>query len=150
MDISTTGRQVVMSVPPSLRRSDHGRPQKVEFRKRPLAGDVTVVWVYATAPVQRVVGYFEVGATFIATPTDLWREFADVGCIDRGDFDRYYAGSSIGAGIRIRNVIRLDVPAPISELLPSGVPPQSFTYVTPIRTSAGMRRRQKRIVAARA
>jgi predicted transcriptional regulator len=52
-----------------------------------------------------------------------------VGCIDQADFDRYYAGSSTGAGITIRKAVRLDVPALIADLLPSGVPPQSFAYI---------------------
>jgi predicted transcriptional regulator len=150
MDIPTTGRQVVMSVHPHYAEAIMDGRKKVEFRKRPLASDVTVVWVYATAPVQRIVGYFEVGATCIATPTELWREFADVGCIDRADFDRYYAQNHLGAGIRIQSVIRLDEPAPICDYLPSGVPPQSFAYVTPIRTRIGARRQRQRAVAGRA
>ena len=111
-----------------------GRKQ-VEFRKRPFADDVSVVWVYATAPVQRVIGHFEVDAMHVADPADLWREYANVGCIDREDFDRYYEGSSIGAGIRIRRAVRLEVPARIADLLPSGIPPQSFAYVGQVESS---------------
>lgn len=103
--------------------------KKIEFRKRRLADDVTVVWVYATAPVSKVLGYFEVGTIHTAKPTDLWRQFADVGCINRADFDRYYANSQIGAGISIRRAVRLRSPAHITDLLPSGVPPQSYAYV---------------------
>lgn len=133
MGIPTIGRHVVMSVHPRYAEAIMDGRKKVEFRKRPLAGDVVVVWVYATAPIQRIVGCFEVGATVIAAPTDLWRRFGNVGCIDRADFDRYYAGSSLGSGIRINRVARLAVPAAIGEILPSGVPPQSFAYVDPPR-----------------
>lgn len=103
--------------------------KRVEFRKRPLAEDVDVVWVYATAPVQRIVGYFEVGTTITAEPKALWRLFKRVGCIDQIDFDRYYAKSSVGSGIQIKAVTRLNPPIQISALLPSGIPPQSFAYV---------------------
>ncbi|QRY45944.1 ASCH domain-containing protein [Mycolicibacterium boenickei] len=132
MGLPATGRQVVMSVHPRYAEAIMDGRKKVEFRKRPLASDVAVVWVYATAPVQRIVGYFEVDATVTATPRNLWRRFASVGCIDRADFFRYYEGSSAGSGIRIGNVFRLEVPAPIHELLPSGVPPQSYAYVEPV------------------
>lgn len=132
MGSSAIGRQVVMSVHPRYAEAIMDGQKRVEFRKRPLASDVSVVWVYATAPVQRIVGCFEVDATVTAPPRDLWRQFASVGGIDRADFDRYYAGSAVGSGIRIRNVVRLKVPAPIRELLPSGVPPQSFAYVEPV------------------
>ena len=90
---------------------------------------MTVVWVYATAPVRRVIGYFEVDSIHTANPADLWRRFAHVGCIERADFDRYYADSRTGAGIGIRKAVRLRHPAHIADLLPSGVPPQSYAYV---------------------
>jgi predicted transcriptional regulator len=129
MGTTTTGRHVVMSVHPRYANAIMDGCKKVEFRKRPLADDVIVAWVYATAPVQQIVGYFEVGASVTASPHDLWRQFGKVGCINRADFDRYYATSVLGTGIRIRKATRLAVPMPISELLPSGVPPQSFAYV---------------------
>lgn len=129
MGTPTTGRHVVMSVHPRYADAIMEGRKKIEFRKRPLAHDVVVVWVYATAPVQQIIGYFEVGGSVLAAPRDLWRQFGKVGCIDRADFDRYYATAVLGAGIRIRKVTRLAVPMPIGELLPSGVPPQSFAYV---------------------
>lgn len=129
MGASATGRHVVMSVHPQFAEAIMDGRKKVEFRKRRLADDVTVVWVYATAPVRQVIGYFEVGAIHTAKPTELWRKFAHVGCIERADFDRYYADSHTGSGIGIRKAVRLLRPAHISDLLPSGVPPQSYAYV---------------------
>lgn len=129
MGASAAGRHVVMSVHPQFAEAIMDGRKTVEFRKRRLADDVTVVWVYATAPVMKVIGYFEVGAIYTAKPIDLWRKFADVGCINRVDFDRYYAGSHIGAGIGIRKAVRLRNPAHIADLLPSGIPPQSYAYV---------------------
>ncbi|WP_255606085.1 ASCH domain-containing protein [Mycolicibacterium xanthum] len=124
-----------MSVHPRFAEAIMDGRKKVEFRKRPLADDVTVVWVYATTPIQRIIGYFEIDAVHAAKPADLWRQFAAVGCIDRVDFDRYYAGATTGAGIAIRKAVRLDVPAPIADLLPSGVPPQSYAYVGSTRNA---------------
>ncbi len=102
-----------MSVHPRFAEAIMDGRKKVEFRKRRLADDVTVVWVYATAPVRRVIGYFEVDSIHTANPADLWRRFAHVGCIERADFDRYYADSRTGAGIGIRKAVRLRHPAHI-------------------------------------
>jgi predicted transcriptional regulator len=129
MGSSAAGRHVVMSVHPHFAEAIMDGRKKVEFRKRRFADDVKVVWVYATAPVSKVIGYFEVGTIHTAKPSDLWRRFADVGCIDRAAFDRYYADRSTGEGIGIRKAVRLPRPAPIADLLPSGVPPQSYAYV---------------------
>jgi predicted transcriptional regulator len=141
MDSAATGRQVVMSVHPRYAEAIMDGSKKVEFRKRALASDVVVVWVYATAPVQRIVGYFEVDATVMATPRDLWHQFRAVGGINRSDFYRYYATAALGAGIKIKRASRLPVPVPISELLPSGVPPQSYAYVGSTRSSVEIGRR---------
>jgi predicted transcriptional regulator len=118
-----------MSVHPRYAEAIMDGRKKVEFRKRPLAADVSLVWVYATAPIQLVVGSFEVSATVTASPRSLWRRFRGVGCIDRADFDRYYANSVVGVGIQINAANRLPAPMPIGDILPSGVPPQSFAYV---------------------
>lgn len=141
MGTPTTGRHVVMSVHPRYADAIMDGRKKVEFRKRPFASDVAVVWVYATAPIQRIIGCFEVDTMVIAAPRDLWRQFAKVGCIEHADFNRYYAGRVVGAGIRIGNVTRLEVPVLIRELLPSGVPPQSYAYVVASRTDAVIHRR---------
>ncbi len=50
MGASATGRHVVMSVHPRFAEAIMDGRKKIEFRKRPLADDVSVVWVYATAP----------------------------------------------------------------------------------------------------
>ncbi|GAA2420127.1 hypothetical protein GCM10009856_32440 [Mycolicibacterium llatzerense] len=83
MGSPTTGRQVVLSIHPQFAEAIMDGRKLVEFRKRPLANDVTIVWVYATAPVQRVIGYFEVDRTVTAAPHVLWRRFSKVGCIER-------------------------------------------------------------------
>lgn len=119
-----------MSVHPQYAEAIMDGRKKVEFRKRPLADDVSLVWVYATAPVQRIVGCFAAGPSVTAEPSALWRRFRRVGCIDRIDFDRYYGGSAVGSGIQILSAIRLVAPLSIGDLLPSGIPPQSFAYVS--------------------
>jgi predicted transcriptional regulator len=118
-----------MSVHPHYAEAIMDGRKKVEFRKRPLADDVTVVWVYATAPVQRIVGYFVAGPSITAAPKALWRRFRRVGCINQIDFDRYFATSKVGSGIQIKAVARLNPPVQIGALLSSGIPPQSFAYV---------------------
>ena len=46
----------------------------------------------------------------------------------RADLDRYYADRNTGAGITIHKAVRLPAPV-LTDLLPSGVPPQSYAYI---------------------
>ena len=103
--------------------------KRVEFRKRALAPDVHTVLVYATAPVQRIVGEFGVDGTTIDTPTGLWNTTGDAGCIDRGAYDAYYGGSTRAAGIHVSRPRRYSSPLALAELSPPQAIPQSFAYL---------------------
>ena len=60
--------------------------KRVEFRKRRLADDIEVVWVYATAPISKVVGHFSIDEVVQGTPQDIWDRFGAVGVIERTAF----------------------------------------------------------------
>lgn len=102
--------------------------KKVEFRKQPFARPVEHVVIYATAPVQRVVGTFRVAECDIAEPAELWRRYGDVGGIERDDFEGYYGQRSSGVAIAIEGApIPLDLPL---DAVDQVRPPQSFAYLT--------------------
>jgi predicted transcriptional regulator len=101
----------------------------VEFRKRALAADISSVLIYATSPVQRVIGEFVIERILAASPEEVWQRFGDVGCIDRADFDDYYASSKVAVAIEIKSFRQFDKPLPLSSLSPQPSIPQSFVYL---------------------
>jgi predicted transcriptional regulator len=103
--------------------------KRVEFRRGPYRGDVKAVLVYATSPVQRLIGYFEIAFVEESSPTALWRKYRRVGGIEYGDYRRYYAGTQRAVAIGVGKVHRLAKEPPLSRLGPGTVPPQSFRYV---------------------
>jgi predicted transcriptional regulator len=107
-----------------------GRKQ-VEFRKRPLAADVTSVLMYATSPVQRIIGEFSVDRIVGGTPDDVWMQFGSVGCIGAADFDKYYGNSETAYALVIAAVRRFGCALPLSALSPQPAIPQSFSYLDP-------------------
>jgi predicted transcriptional regulator len=121
-----------MSIHPRYADAIMDGRKEVEFRKRSLAPDIETVWVYATVPVQRVVGCFRIASTDVAAPAQLWDRHSAVGCIAQEDFDRYYSGHTCGAAIQIASVQQLSTPLPLTAVLPSGVAPQSYVYLPPI------------------
>ncbi len=118
-----------MSIHPVYATAIMSGQKTVEFRKRRLADDITTVWVYATAPVQAVVGWFQIEEVIEDSPASLWRQFGEVGCINRSEFDKYYKAHTSGVGIRIGKVAEFDSPLNLSSVVASGVPPQSFLYI---------------------
>ncbi|MBE6484893.1 MAG: ASCH domain-containing protein [Actinomycetaceae bacterium] len=123
------GRVVLMSIHPRYARAILEGRKTVEFRKRPLAPDVTHVVIYSTAPDRAVLGFFTIAGQTTATPSALWGEFHDCGVIDEHDFRTYYAGKNRATGIRVGTATRLRRPLSLPSDLGLARPPQSFQYL---------------------
>lgn len=124
-----TQRVAMLSIHPTYASAIMDGAKCVEFRRRPIGADVHRVVVYATAPVKRVIGAFEVTSVDSMPPELAWQSFGDVGAIDKQAFDAYYSGAPEAFVIRIGRVIPLDHPLRLADLDRSLRPPQSFVYL---------------------
>lgn len=124
------GRVAVMSIHPQYAKQILDGTKQVEFRKRPLADDITHVVVYATAPISAVVGAFAVSGQVTLNPRTLWRRFRSVGGIAWRDFIAYYDGRCAGTGIEIGQVMKTEAPLNLFNHLGISHPPQSFQYLS--------------------
>lgn len=118
-----------MSIQPQFAEAILNGTKRVEFRKRRLAHDVTTVLMYATLPVGRVVGVFEVAGYDVASPSVLWERHKAHAGIARSRYRDYYRGWSTAVGILVRDVRALSRPVALSELHPALAAPQSFVYL---------------------
>ncbi len=105
----------------------------VEFRKTPFRRRVTHVAIYASTPVQRIIGIFRVAECEQASPERLWERHQAIGAISSADFNTYYADLETGVAIHIADVLRLADPVPLQVLRVH--PPQSFRYLTEVETA---------------
>lgn len=129
MGASAAGRVVLMAIHPAYAEAILEGRKHVEFRKRPLADNVTAVMIYATTPVREIVGEFAVDETVSGSPQELWRLVGSRGAIDGDAYDAYYAGATSAAGIMVRRVVRYARPVLLAELEPTPAVPQSFIYL---------------------
>jgi predicted transcriptional regulator len=104
----------------------------VEFRKRKLADDITTVLIYATAPVQKIVGEFSIKRTVVDEPSSIWATFGEVGVIDESSFDEYYASSTHAVAFLVDEALRYKRPRALSDVQGNSIP-QSFYYVHRMR-----------------
>ena len=123
------GRVALMSLHPQHAEAILAGWKTVEFRRRAFGQRVARVVIYATQPVARVVGSFDVGHVDVASPAELWERHGQHGAITRCEFDRYFEGSPTGAAIEVRGVSRLRTDMPLSAVAPGVRPPQSFVYL---------------------
>src|SRR6185312_8221353 len=102
--------------------------KKIEFRKRPLASDITRVVIYATRPVGRVVAAFSIKEQVCDSPRQLWLMYRGEAGGSRAQFLAYYDGRSEGVCIRIGKVVSLAEPLSLRDALGIRRPPQSVQY----------------------
>lgn len=120
--------RVLLSIKPPFVESIFDRTKLFEFRKRIFAKDVGIIVIYATMPIGRVVGEFDVTGVIKAPIQQLWNNTQEDAGLTRDAFMDYFSGRSFGYAIRIGEVRSYPVPFdPIEELGMN--PPQSFAYI---------------------
>jgi predicted transcriptional regulator len=119
---------VILSIKPRYANAILSGEKRVEFRKMPFKKEIEKVYIYSSAPEQRIVGFFTIEDIVSDTPQELWRRFKKVGSISEQDFFAYYADKSLGYSIRIKSVSRFKKAKNPRELIKNFVPPQSYRY----------------------
>lgn len=129
MATPAAGRVAVMSIRPQYADAILEGTKLVEFRKRRLAPDVTTVLIYATLPIGRVVGSFEVAGYDVGSPAAVWERHKNHAGIARAGYRDYYRGTRSAIGILVRDPRRLSRSISLADLDPTLPVPQSFLYL---------------------
>lgn len=126
--MDSTAKTVLISIHPKYVDLISTGKKKIEFRKRSFSQPIKRFVVYSTAPVSKVVGFFDVDTIVCDSPQNLWETYSAVGGIERNDYFDYYANKSTAVGIRIKNYTSLSNAFNIKLL--NTTPPQSYKYLT--------------------
>lgn len=101
-----------------------------EFRKSAFRQEVSSVVIYATSPVCRIVGEFEVKGILQETPQMLWRKTKTRAGISKEFFFQYFSGREQAVAIIIGNTKKYEQEIdPYEESKGHFFPPQSFRYI---------------------
>lgn len=130
MDSEARGVVALVAIHPEFANLILTGEKRVEFRKRRFAEAVTHVVIYATWPVKKILGFFEVSGVHEDTPKKLWSRYGRVGGIGREVFSAYFGERPRGFAIEVGRVFTLSKPLPLSEVSRSGSAPQSFQYIS--------------------
>lgn len=146
----TVGRVALFSIHPNFARAILDGSKQVEFRRQGLPTDVTHVVIYATSPIQQVIGMFEVAGVDKLSPRKAWKQYGSVGCIEKTAFDRYYGDVDHAFVIRVRNAATFPTPFLLSDLDENLRPPQSYMYLRADLFDRALALADSRAVARRA
>jgi predicted transcriptional regulator len=119
-----------LSIRPIFAEAIFRGDKKFEYRRK-LFRSITpqLVFVYASAPISQVIGYFEVAEVLTASPSRLWAKTKSGAGICKQHFFQYFRGCREGNAIRVQNAILFDEPVGLSEHFGVATAPQSFCYV---------------------
>lgn len=121
--------KVLLSIKPEYADRIFEGSKKFEFRKTIFKKpDIKTVVVYASSPVQRVIGEFDIDTILSDAPKDLWKQTSEHSGISKEFFFEYFSEKEVGFAIKVKNARRYKKPRILKEKY-NVAPPQSFCYV---------------------
>lgn len=125
-----SGRAVLLSIKPKYADLILAGSKRVEFRRSWAAQDVSVIVLYSSSPIQKIVGVVEVNEVVLASPTSLWKTCSERGGgLTREELRSYFAGKLQGFAVLLGHVVKFPKPLAPADIISNFVPPQSFRYL---------------------
>ncbi len=121
--------RVLLSIKPEYAFKIFEGSKKFEFRKvifkKP---NIKTVVVYASSPVQQVIGEFEIDDIWSFNPKAIWEKTKKFSGISEDFFFEYFADRNIAHAIKIKTTKRYDKPLSLKDDF-NALPPQSYMYI---------------------
>ena len=126
----SNGRAILLSIKPKFADQILAGSKRVEFRRSWAADGVSMIVLYSSSPIQKIVGVVEVEEVVVASPTSLWKTCTlRGGGLTREELRLYFAGKSRGVAVLLGRVFKAAKHIDPSDVINSFAPPQSFRYL---------------------
>ncbi|MCV9386862.1 ASCH domain-containing protein [Reichenbachiella ulvae] len=121
--------KVILSIKPEFAEKIFNGSKKFEFRRRLYKNkQIKTIVVYASSPISKVIGEFEIEEVIYDELNSLWQTTSELSGISRDYYFDYFKGTEMGFAIAVKKAELYDEPVCIKETF--GIkPPQSFAYV---------------------
>lgn len=121
--------KVLLSIKPEFAEKIFEGTKKFEFRRSVFKNkNVKTVVVYASSPVQRVIGEFEIDTILNDDLHQLWNTTKDYSGISENFFFDYFQNKEKGYAIKIKKTKKYKKALCLKENF-NATPPQSFMYL---------------------
>lgn len=122
--------KVVLSIKPEFAFKIFDGTKKFEFRKSIFKNDkIKTIIVYASSPVQKVIGEFEIDKIINKDLETLWGMTQTRSGISEDYFYQYFADKQHGFAIKVKKTKKYKTPKCLRTDF-NLLPPQSFAYFT--------------------
>lgn len=125
------GKAIVLSIKPKYAELILAGKKTVEFRRVWAAEKVDMIAIYASSPIQKLVGIVQVSEVVRTEPATLWGYCSKRGGgLSKTEFKAYFNGKDSGVAVLLRNATRFEHGIDPSKVIKNFSPPQSFRYMT--------------------
>jgi hypothetical protein len=122
--------KILLSIKPEYAEKILSGEKKFEFRRvLPKNKAIKKVVIYATLPIGKVVGEFEIEELISDSPSQLWERTAEFSGITVHFFNAYFDGRDTAYAIKVGKTKKYAKEKKLIDILPSGIAPQSFCYI---------------------
>lgn len=123
-------RAIVLSIKPQYAELILAGSKTVEFRRVWAAESVDTIAIYASAPIQRLVGIAKVADVVRAKPATLWGYCSKRGGgLSKAELSDYLDGKDTGFAILLMDAKRFSQGVDPRKVIKDFSPPQSFRYL---------------------
>lgn len=122
---------VLLSIKPKYVNSIIEGNKKYEFRKQIFTKKTAVklIFIYASAPVKKIIGFFTIDKIIEDHPNKLWQNLSQSSGMDKEDFFDYFKDRDLGYAIKIKKFHPFLEPLDPTKIIQNFKPPQSFYYI---------------------
>ncbi len=121
--------KVLLSIKPEYAEKILSGEKKYEFRRAIFKDQsVKTVVIYASSPIQKVIGEFDIECIISLDLNKLWENTKYHSGVDKEFYDSYFHGKEIGHAIKVKKTKRY---RKRQDLIDFDIkyPPQSFCYL---------------------
>lgn len=127
---------VLLSIKPEFAELIFMGSKQFEFRRRVFKNrNVRKIVVYASSPVSKVIGEFDIEDILEREIDQLWEETKEYSGIQKEYFEAYFSGKETGYAIKIGKTREYQSPLELEAHFNVKRAPQSFVYVENLPSS---------------
>jgi predicted transcriptional regulator len=122
--------KVLLSIKPEFANKILTGEKRFEFRKSLFKRTgITTVIIYATMPVGKVIGEFDIDLVISNSPQEVWSMTSEYSGITKSFFDSYFTDRDMAYAIKVKKVRKYDTPQDLDDVKHGLKAPQSYVYI---------------------
>ena len=122
--------KVLLSIKPEYVEKIIDGSKRFEFRKSNFRREgIKTIVIYATMPIGKVIGEFEIADIITHSPDELWNKTKEYSGISEDFFQEYFKGKDKAIAFEVGSLKIYDRPMNLSEIESNLKAPQSYRYL---------------------